>query len=188
MRACTFPCPVKYLFLDSVESLAAKGDAMYAEIASVFTSVNALSTLLRSAQSLGNYNEIVAAVSEVNTKLIQAQTGALAGLEKQQVQSSRIAELEKEIASLKAWEAEAQRYELAAVAPNVFAYQLKESMRKEEPAHWICSKCFQDAKKGYLNLTREGQITSTLTCVSCGATYQIAGHGRKPRVLHEPNY
>ncbi len=148
---------------------------MYAEISSAFTSINALSTLLKSAQSLANYNEIVAAVSEVNSKLISAQTGALAGLEKQQAQVGRISELEKEIAGLKAWEAKAQRYELASFATDIFAYRLKEAMRNGEPAHWACSRCFQESKIGFLNLKYEVNGNKTFECVNCKKEFRIRG-------------
>ena len=93
---------------------------MYQEMSAALSGINALTTLLKSAHGLSNYNEIVAAVSEVNTKLISAQTAAVAGLEKQLTQANRISDLEKEIAGLKAWEAQVQRYELAAFSANVF--------------------------------------------------------------------
>jgi hypothetical protein len=39
--------------------------------------------------------------------------------------------LENEIARFKDWDAEKQRYELAQIAPKVFAYSLKQTYRME---------------------------------------------------------
>ena len=56
---------------------------MIQELLIASQSVQALGTLLKAANGLANYNEIVAAISEVNTKLMQANTVALTSQEKQ---------------------------------------------------------------------------------------------------------
>ena len=50
---------------------------MYVEFAAVVHSLNHITTLLKSAHSVSNYNELVAAVSEVSSKLMAAQAVAL---------------------------------------------------------------------------------------------------------------
>jgi hypothetical protein len=50
---------------------------MYAELAAAVQSARALGTLIKAATSLSNYNELVLAVSDVTTKLLDANTVAL---------------------------------------------------------------------------------------------------------------
>ena len=52
------------------------------------------------------------AVYEVNAKLLAVQSVALESQEKQAALAQRIGELEKEIAELKDWNREAERYQL----------------------------------------------------------------------------
>jgi hypothetical protein len=62
----------------------------------------------------------------------------------------RIRDLEQEIARIKAWEAEKQRYQLIAPWPGCFVYALKETSKGTEPPHWICEHCYQDGRKSIL--------------------------------------
>ena len=48
---------------------------MYAEISAAITSAKAALNIAKSAHDLSNYNELVAAISEVNTKLMDATAG-----------------------------------------------------------------------------------------------------------------
>jgi hypothetical protein len=56
---------------------------MIPELLGATQSVQALASLLKSANGLSNYNEILLAVSEVNTKLMNANAVALAAQEQQ---------------------------------------------------------------------------------------------------------
>lgn len=55
---------------------------MYAEISSAIVSAKAALELAQAAQGLANFNELVSAVSEVNTKLMAAYDVAFASSEK----------------------------------------------------------------------------------------------------------
>lgn len=70
---------------------------MFAELVSAVKSVQALSSLLTSANKLSNYNEIVLAVSEINLKLIEANSHALASQEIILSQKNQIEKLENQI-------------------------------------------------------------------------------------------
>jgi hypothetical protein len=113
-------------------------------------SVQALMTLLKAAQHLSNYNEIVAAVSEVNAKLMQANTVALSSQEKQASLTNRITELEIQLRELENWENEAQRYQLTKLASGAYAFSLKPGMEKAEPPHYLCATCMNQRKKSIL--------------------------------------
>ena len=65
-------------------------------------------------------------VGEINSKLIVAQNGIFAVNEERSALVQRVSALEKELASLKAWEAEKQRYVLVEIALGVVAYAIRD--------------------------------------------------------------
>ncbi len=129
---------------------------MIAEINAAIQSAKILGEVLKAAQGLKNYNEIVAAIYEVNSKLTNMTTVALEAQEKQLALSQRISELEKEIAELKDWQREAECYELAEVAVGVFTYRTKPGIKKNEPPHWLCTHCFTQRQKSTLQARGNG--------------------------------
>ena len=88
---------------------------MYAEIKSALDSVKIISDLVQTYKELSDFNRLVAAISEANTKLLEAITAALASKEKESALIDKVRSLEQEIMSCKNWEREAQNYKLQAV-------------------------------------------------------------------------
>jgi hypothetical protein len=89
-------------------------------------------------------------LEELRTKLYAAQTSALAANEERAAAVERVDELEKELTQVKAWEAESQRYKLTTVTPGAAAYSLKPGSEGDDPPHWLCPACYQNAKKSIL--------------------------------------
>lgn len=114
---------------------------MYAEITAAITSARALTELLKSAQSLTNYNELVAAVSNVNAKLIDAQGIALASQEKQAVLSDRVRDLEAKVAQAEDWKSQIERYELVQFPTGALAYAPKGGVQHGQAPHYLCAAC-----------------------------------------------
>ena len=146
---------------------------MIQELLIASQSVQALGTLLKAANGLANYNEIVAAISEVNTKLMQANTVALTSQEKQAALANRISELETELRGFKNWDNEINRYELRQLAPGIFAYGLKPGQENGEPPHLLCPNCVSRHQKSLLQLTDEGQSGRDYECQNCSSTLRI---------------
>jgi hypothetical protein len=110
-----------------------------------------------------------AAVIELQEKILSAQS-AQSGL------VDRVSELEKEVARLKAWDADKARYQLAEIGPGILALEIKESMRNGEPFHRICANCAANGKKFYLQQHISGPydrrtITSNRPCRSRRSAY-----------------
>lgn len=114
---------------------------MFSEISAAITSAKALSELLKSAHELANYNELVAAVSEVNAKLMAATAVALASQEKQSLSAERVRELEQAIAESKNWQGTMERYALVEFPTGNLAYRLKPELASGEPSHHLCAAC-----------------------------------------------
>jgi len=163
---------------------------MQMEISAAVASFNVLKDMVLGAKELADNNKFVTAVTETMSKLMLAQTSALGALEKQQAQAVKIGHLEAEITKLKAWNAQLQRYELAEFATGVFAYRLKESMSNGEPAHWICSQCFQDSKIGFLNYMHAVGTNKRFGCVICHHEYKTSDgdDDAEDSIMFAPNY
>jgi U3 small nucleolar ribonucleoprotein component len=87
------------------------------EIVAAVHSARLLMDMVKANETLANVHELVAAVAEVNAKLLSAQTAALLSQETQAMLheekaalTERIRELEKEVAALKEWKRETERY------------------------------------------------------------------------------
>ena len=134
-------------------------------------SVKALGELVKAAKQLSNYTEFVSAVSEVSTKLMAATAVALASQEKQAALASRVGDLEKELVQIKDWEAEANNYEVLEVARGLFAYVAKGNVQPLHSAHKLCSNCFLQYKKSFLQESRDTAPPRhyALSCDRCGS-------------------
>jgi hypothetical protein len=139
-------------------------------------SVQSLSVLLKAAQGLTNYNEMVSVISEINAKLMEANAVGLASQEKQSLLSNRIAELEKEIANLKDWNRESERYQLHEICSGVYVFSLKPGMEKGEPSHYLCAKCYNESKKYFLQRKNHTLVGIHYYCQNCNS--EIIDHSK----------
>ena len=148
---------------------------MFTEISAAVASAKVALDIAKAAHGLSNYNELVAAVSEVNAKLVDATVVTLASLEKQSALTSRVSELEEKLRSVENWESQMQRYELYQFATRVFAYAYKESMQNSEPPHYICATCVSNGKKVILQ-----PFGNNLKCNVCSISMQFKSHSENP--------
>jgi hypothetical protein len=124
--------------------------------------------LAKAANSLSNYNDLIAAVSEVNAKLMDATAVALASQERQSELLGRIAQLEKDLAGIRAQQAKSERYVLHKFPAGTLAYRLREELEAEEPAHFVCAKCVDTG--GHTKLQVWGN--RRLKCFACESVIQ----------------
>jgi len=120
---------------------------MYAEITAAVASAKTLTELLSGARSLANYSELTAQAADLNKKLLDALLGSLAVTEKLTASESRNRVLEEELAQVKHWESEIERYELHALAAGVLAYAVKPGMEAGEPTHYLWRPVCSDGKR-----------------------------------------
>ena len=128
---------------------------MYTEISSAIASAKVALDIAKAAHGLSNYNELVAAGSEVSAQLMAANAVALTSQEKEAALAGRVGELEKELVQLKNWEAEANNYEVLEVARGVFAHVAKGNVQPLHSAHKLCSNCFNNYEKSFLQESRD---------------------------------
>jgi hypothetical protein len=133
-------------------------------VAEVFGGLSAIKTAFDIAKGLKDIDDAArrnAAVIELQEKILTAQQTQASLIE-------TVSGLEKEVAQLKAWEADKQRYELKALASGLFAFALKPSMSNGEPMHYICANCCAAGKKSYLQQHFSGPYYDEFRCHGCG--------------------
>jgi hypothetical protein len=136
--------------------------------------------------------QIKLATIDLMETILAAQGSAFAAQQEQATLLQRIRELEEQMARMKTWDAEKQRYELKAIDTGAFAYMLKESERAGEPTHWLCTNCFNKGHKGFLAFKTQNTHPgggrghhSIWACTTCNATVSIY-FTRKPSEPWEP--
>lgn len=114
-------------------------------------------------------NALVGQLGDVTGQFLAAQTAHL------QCQEKTVA-LEKELASLKSFAAQKERYVLQQLAPHAYAYALRPEHQGEEPLHHLCSHCYAESQKSILQFSRLDRGDRVLACPRCKAEVRVP-HG-----------
>lgn len=133
--------------------------------------------LLKAGYSARNANQIATATGEALSQLSAAWESALASHKEQLALAEQVGELKKEIAKLKDWEREAERYQLTSIAPGIPAYVMKTEMESSKEAHHLCATCFEKREKVYL---QNGPSTKQWRCSQCGGDWLPADRQAGP--------
>ena len=140
-----------------------------ADFAALFTSLKAVTDLTKFFIDAHDAGVVRTKAIELQREIIATQQGAIAANLAHTATLHRIGELEKEVADLKAWDAEKEKYQLVPVklvspgqhAP--LAYAPKE--QTAEPLHLLCPTCFEDRIKSILQTeTRSPPLAEVLVC------------------------
>jgi hypothetical protein len=133
-------------------------------VAETIAGLGAVKTAFDMAKALQGIHETTArdrAVIELQKEILVAQAAQSALLESESA-------LKKEVADLKAWGADKQRYELKDLWKGFFAYVPKEGMENGEPAHGLCTNCYQKGFKSILqNSGHPTHHDRTWDCHAC---------------------
>ena len=121
-----------------------------AEIASALTSLKAAFDMTKAMKDIRDATSFQGKVFELQRTILEAQSQAIEARDAHSADVKRIGQLEEEIARLKAWDGEKERYELIAVGHGAFVYALKPEMAGGEPSHWLCTTCYQKRQKSIL--------------------------------------
>lgn len=138
-------------------------------VGEIVTGVGLFKSMLDMAKGLKDIND--AAVR--NAAVIELQEKILAAREAQSTLAEQVRDLEAEVARLKAWDREKERYELQQRSPNcpgALAYRVKESERGAEPVHWLCPTCYEDGRKSILQEHEGARRSINAACPRCKTT------------------
>jgi hypothetical protein len=136
-------------------------------ISSAATGLQAAGQILKALFGLKISAEVQAKISELQTIILAAQGDALAAQSDQLTLLQRVRDLEEEVATAKAWEAEKERYQLQEFPAGAFAYVLKADAAGSEPPHRICASCYQDGHKSILQTAARHSGGEMVHCMRC---------------------
>ena len=151
------------------------------------TVTGSLKAASESVQKLMELREFVKhgdALGKLQAQILAAQQIASSAFARETDMAEEIRSLKTQVTELQEWNAEEQRYHLVALAPHVTAQAIKEGMRGAEPEHYLCTKCFTDRKKGYLQAITLGPYYDKYRCNRCGDELHI--NKGTPRVQRKP--
>lgn len=125
---------------------------------------------------LHTMTEVQGKAIELQQIILAAQSSALSAQSDQLALMECIRKLEKEIADVKAWETQKQRYKLVSPWKGAVVQALKKSSGDCEPPHWICTRCYEEGTKGFLgNKEERGRLV--LECTHCKTQLQTPWGG-----------
>jgi hypothetical protein len=143
--------------------------------AAALSALNAAKDIAQAMIGLRDTATFQAKLLEFQAKLLDANNAAFTAQDERAALLERIGDLEKEVADLEAWEATKQRYELKKTRSGGIAWFLKTEAEGTEIPHQICTKCYEERKRGILqpkpqpSSAAAGFLGSapTLICLTC---------------------
>lgn len=106
--------------------------------------------------------------TRLNEAVIELQEKILGAQAAQALLIQQVSELEKEVAGLKAWDTDKQRYELKDLGRGFFAFIPKQGVENGEPPHAICANCYQKGFKSFLQSSGHPMIHDrSWDCPAC---------------------
>jgi rubrerythrin len=143
-------------------------------LAQGFQAIRSASEITQTLIGLRDSTKLLENTVELNRKIADAQTALFQAQAEQTELVKTIDGLEKEIARMKNWEAEKQRYELKRYDPGVFFYALKETEASSGFIHHLCTNCYEDGKKSIIQ--RTGNVMArepTHFCPLCKTHFNV---------------
>ena len=137
------------------------------------TAYNHASNIIKSLFELKIDNAVIEKLN-ILSREIQSLYGS--NLELQQKLASSVAEIDnfkKQIASLEEWENQKSRYKLYSPWSNAIVYAITEANSSGEPPHWLCTQCFDNRKRSFLNarINKSGYEEFFCTCGNVVTSY-----------------
>jgi hypothetical protein len=152
-----------------------------ASISAAVTSLKAAGEIVKGMISLKTTTEVQAKAIELNQEIISAQHAIFQAHSAQSALIVKIADLEKQIAQMRQWEEQKQRYKLANPWRGpALAYGVRKSCKDSEIAHWICTKCYDEGRRSILNPAHGNGGFILMVCPTCKAQLQTGFRGIGP--------
>lgn len=137
------------------------------QIAAAATNLKIAGEIVQGLISLKTMAEVQAKAIELNGKIIAAQHDLFAVNASQTVLVERVRDLEGQIADMKAWEAEKQRYKLVSPFSGAMVYAVQKHMSNGEPPHYLCTSCYKAGKPSILQIAQNKEGWSYFGCPIC---------------------
>lgn len=144
-------------------------------ITGTISGLKTASDIAKSFLEIKKISDINGKVVELQSVILSAQSSAIEANSAQFAMIEEIRNLKEEMARIKAWDTEKQRYHLISPWPGTVVYSLKESMSSGEPPHWICTNCYNNESKSILTQQQEGNSIVSFLCPKCKSSFRAVG-------------
>lgn len=112
---------------------------------------NHASNIIKSLFELKTSTAIIEQLNILNKELFAIHSSNLELQQQLSAAHTEIANLKKEIAGFEVWDNQKVRYKLYSPWNGAIVYAVTEANSNGEPAHWLCTKCFDERKRAFLN-------------------------------------
>lgn len=146
-------------------------------ISAAASSLKAAADIAKTLGELKSLGDVQARVIELQSKILAAQSSALAAQSEQATLIQQLAEVEREVVRVKAWDQQKQRYKLVSPWPGGAFYALCAEHKEEEPAHWLCTSCYEGGRKSILNQFEGPRGFTKIVCPVCKSEAQSPWRG-----------
>lgn len=154
-------------------------------ISAAVTSLKAAGDVAKGLIGLHTMAEVQSKAIELNQMIIDAQHQIFAPNAAQTALVERVRELEKEIASMEAWDGQKDRYQMCIPFSGTTVYALKKSMSNGEPPHYICANCYESRKRSILQNSKDKEGWTLFLCPGCRAEIRTRWRGGVPAAYAE---
>ena len=138
---------------------------------------NHASNIVKSIFELTTENAVIEKLNMLNKELFAIHSSNLDLQQELSAAKTEIHHLKKEIICFETWENQKSRYKLYSPWANAIVYAITEANSNGEPPHWLCTQCFDNRKRSFLNARRNKSGCEEFFC-SCGniVTSHHRGH------------
>jgi hypothetical protein len=143
-----------------------------AEITAAVTSIRAAYDLTKAMIAAHDNDLLAKQARELNALMLDVLDKSIAARQSYAEQMDEVQALKAEVAALKDWAREKEKYELKSVGSGAMVYMLKPEARGSEPPYWLCSNCFAQGKKSFPQSTHQMHLRRLIyNCSSCKGTF-----------------
>ena len=145
-------------------------------VGEIFAGIGALKTAFDMSKAIVDMSDAV----KRDRLSIDLQKEILSALAAQSELTEEIGQLKEKLRSFEKWDAEKERYKLRQIATGAFAYALEKERAAGEPAHWLCTDCYENRKKSILKIAGAAEKSGAdihkalWKCHVCGCSIRVS--------------
>lgn len=147
-------------------------------ITGTISGLKTASDIAKSFLDIKKINDISGKVAELQAVILSAQSSAIEANSAQFAMIEEIRALKEEMARIKAWDSQKERYILTSPWAGAFIYSLKESLKESEPPHWICANCYEKGVRSILQERGNSKTGFREFFCSCGSVIHAHHRGK----------
>ena len=146
-------------------------------IVAAIKGLQAAGDIAKAMLELRETSAIQGKVIQLQSAILSAQQSAITAQSDQFSLLEQVRGLEAELAKAKDWEHQKQRYALDSPFTGSALYALKKEMSNGEPAHYLCSVCFENGKRSIMQNAELSSKWTSFKCPVCKCTVETGFRG-----------